>query len=194
MKRLQLLTLLLTAPAFAQEDRPLLFPTRDAAITYRVTGPAGTGAGDTLRIAYLVTERKQRMDAVPGTWMLIERATNTGVRVDDGARTALRMPLSPAAMAQFEPTEGASFTRVGADRFAGIGCTTWTYRTAEAAGRVCVTPDGVPLRMEATAQGQPTQAEATEVRLAPQDPARFQIPRGYQVMEAVPPRERQGRR
>ena len=91
-------------------------------------------------------------------------------------------------MAQFEPTENATFTRVGTDRVAGIACTTWSYRTVEASGRVCVTPEGVPLRMEATAQGQPARAEATEVRLAPQDPARFQIPRGYQVMEAVPPR------
>jgi hypothetical protein len=180
--------LLLAAPAAAQEPRPALSPTRDAAVTYRVTGPAGTAEGDTLRIAWLAAERKQRMDAAPGLWTVIERNTGTGLRVDDGARTVLRVPLSPAVLAQFEPAPDAALTRGPEARIAGLPCTEWSYRSPEGSGRLCVTPEGVPLRMETTAGGGPTRAEATEVRLAPQDPARFQIPRGYQVREAVPPR------
>jgi hypothetical protein len=181
--------LLLSVPAIAEDGRPRFFPTRDAAVTYRVSGPATAGTdGDVLRIADLAAERKQRMDASPGSWTVIERATGTGLRVDDGSRTALRVPLNPAVMAQFGPPEHASLTREREERVAGLACTGWAYRSDEGSGRFCVTPEALPLRMEATIGGQTLRAEAAEVSLAPQDPARFRIPSGYQVREAVPPR------
>ncbi|WP_376099063.1 hypothetical protein ACE7GA_10230 [Roseomonas sp. CCTCC AB2023176] len=173
MRAVVAVLLLLAVPAAAQDQRPRFFPTRDAAVTYRVSSPATAGTdGDVLRIAYLAAERKQRMDTAPGAWTVIERATNVGVRIDDGSRTALRVPLNPAMMAQFEPAEHAALTRGREERIAGTPCTTWAYRSAEGNGRFCVTPEGLPLRMEATIGEQTIRAEATEISLAPQDPAR----------------------
>lgn len=189
-----LLPLLLATPAAAQ-DRPPLFPTRDAAVTYRVTGAGSTGRdGDILRIAFLAAERRQRMDVQPNAWVIVDRAANVGIMVDEGSRTAMRLPLNPATMVRCEPTPDAAFTREGADRVANIPCTNWSYRTAESSGRLCITAEGVALRMETVFAGQPARAEATEVRIAPQDPSRFQVPAGYQVTEATPPRQRPPRR
>ena len=101
-------------PAAAQE-RPVFVPTRDVAVTYRVT--AGQGAGHELRMAWLVAERKLRVDAegAPG-WSVIDQRAKRMLVVMEQQRTVLEVPANtgPGGLSlPTEPPASARFTKGG---------------------------------------------------------------------------------
>ncbi len=182
-RRLAALLAAVAGPAFAQ-DRPAVFPTRDAAVTYRVTGAgAASPGGDELRIAYLAAERKARTDGTPGIWTVVEHATRSGLMVSDAERRAMRVPLNPASLARTEPSPDARFERRGSDRIVGHACIVWNWRVPNGYGTSCITAEGIILRTEVTFAGSPARLEAVAVTLDAQDPARFRPPGGYEFRD-----------
>lgn len=77
-------------------------------------------------------------------------------------------------------------TPLGSKTIAGLDCVVYdaicTAGGEEAHSKVCLTPDNVMLESVSTDPGKPFTMTATQVSIAPQDPARFSVPAGVQVM------------
>ena len=69
------------------------------------------------------------------------------------------------------------------DTVLGHRCTVWTIRGPEGEGEACITAEGVMLRSRGAAMGASGSMVATQVAFGAQDPARFQVPQGYQTMQ-----------
>jgi hypothetical protein len=174
--------LIAALPVAAQaQDRPQIFPTRDVAITYRVSG--GGAAGE-MTMLWSAAARVMRMNMPEGLGYVVADHTNQrGFMVMEAMRMIMDVPMQQAAGYQKE-FENARFTRGGTERVAGTECTVWRYQGPAQNGEACITADGVMLRSQGSAQGQQGRMEATRVVYAPQDPALFRRPQGYQAMQA----------
>lgn len=176
MRCLPLLAVVLALPAAAQ-DRPTLIPTADAAVTYRVTAP---GAAPTeLRMAFLTGQGLIRVDlAGDQGWILTDTRGRAGFLVIEGQRAVVELPPGRNAALSALPRENAAYVREGTDSVAGLPCTVWRVEERGRTARACLTADGVMLR----AEGPQGRMEAISVSRAPQDPARFVRPAGYQPL------------
>ncbi len=170
-------------PALAQ-DRPALYPTRDVAVTYRITGAQARQAGpmQSLTIAWLAAAQTMRMDMAGMGYMIADHRNQRGFMVVEQARMIMDVPLQQA-LQQYGPTESATYRRTGTDTVAGIACTVWSFEDRGNNGTACVTNEGVMLRAQGGSQGQSGGMEATQVAFGAQDPARFARPQGYQSMQ-----------
>ncbi|MBW8270954.1 DUF4412 domain-containing protein [Caldovatus aquaticus] len=181
---LALALLLAAGPARAQPgaERPAnLQPTRDVAVTYRVTG-AEQGE---MRITYSAAAEAIRTDfsgfGPPGP-VIADIRNRRMVLLLAAERTARIHLLSEPEIRTFrQPEPGTRFQRLGTERIAGHPCTVWRIAPAMPGAppvAMCLTEDGVMLRTEEAGQ----RAEAVQVTCAPQDPALFRIPEGWQVV------------
>jgi hypothetical protein len=169
----------LSAAAQAQEDRPPPIPTRDVAISYRVSG--GAAEGQELHLSWLADERRVRAD-FPGDrrTIIADLRAGTALVLGHAERTAMAVPLGRNLMVAGQIPADARLTRGdGDDRVAGIACAVWHVEYQSYRSAACLAPDGVLLRLRA-AEGART-LEATRVEYGPQDPARFRLPEGYRV-------------
>lgn len=169
--------LCLACPALGQE-RPPPFPTRDALVEYRVEGePAG------LRAAFLAAERLVRLDLPGEQGWLVTDARGAGFLVLPRQRMLLDLaPGQDAAARALLPPASGRWTREGEDRVAGTACTLWRVEDRGGRARLCLTAEGLPLRVEPIG-GPGRRLEATALTLAPQDPARFRRPEGLAAFE-----------
>jgi hypothetical protein len=200
MRPALLLTLAaIAAPGLAlAQDRPLLQPTRDVTITYRVLGAGGQPAGapgatpgqaTELRMSWLVAQNRMRVDppGMPG-YIVADRAARRAFMVMESQRMVMEMPQGQQLPNSFgEPSPTARITRGGTETVAGLSCTIWQIEDQGRSARACVTSDGVMLRTLGRAGPQEGNREggleAVTVNYGPQDPARFQPPAGYQTMQ-----------
>ena len=176
--------------AGATADRPTLPPRRDVAITYRTTGAAAAlippglqGAGPAVADGQMRLRWNAsgllRLEADGRTQiLLLETAGPSAHVVDSALRTAILLPMKPRDLdAVFLTTAGLA--RLGEDRVAGLACTVWSVHLRNGEGTVCLTSDGVPLRLDGTIDGRKGTLTATVVDFSPQPPALFQVPAGY---------------
>ena len=145
----------LSLPALAQ-DAPRLFPSRDVAVTYRVSGMGYTIADFAGQTGFMVMQMPQPM--------------------------VMDIPMAQAA-SHVRALESARFTRQGTDRVAGVACTNWRHEGPQGSGTGCFTDDGVMLRSQGSAPGVQGALEALRVTYGPQDMARFQRPAGVPAMQ-----------
>lgn len=182
MSRLPLAVLLL-APLMAQaQDRPVLFPTRDVAVTYRVSAE---GQPAEMRMSWLGAQRLMRMDMPGGQgYMIMNQQTGQGFMVMQQMRMIMDLPAGAEGMARLtRASETARFTREGTDRVANTPCTTWRIEDRGETSRMCSTADGVVLRASSAGQQNRGSLEAVRVEYAAQDAALFARPQGYQTMQ-----------
>jgi hypothetical protein len=178
-----LLTMLpsLAVPALAQQA-PMLLPSRDVAVTFRLSG--GERQPGDIHAAWLSSQRVLRVDnaSAPG-WLVVQQPTQRAFMVMEGQRLVMRLPPAPEiAMLLDRPEAQGRVTRLGRRSIAGIACTDWQIERRDGkGGTACLTPDGVLLRAQQT--GRREVLEATQVRYGPQDPARFQLPQGYPQLQ-----------
>jgi hypothetical protein len=185
MRRSPLAALLLaTATACAQPaaERPAnLQPTRDVAVSYRVTGPE---QGE-MRVTFSAAAEAIRTDYAgfgpPGPVIADIRNRRVVMLLEDQRMARIHLLSEPEIRTFREPEPGTRFTRLGTERIAGHACTLWRITPAMPGAppvTMCLTEDGVMLRTEEGEQ----RAEAVQVTYAPQDPALFRIPQGWQVV------------
>ncbi|MBX9749840.1 MAG: DUF4412 domain-containing protein [Roseococcus sp.] len=184
-QRFSVLLLLLAGPALAQE-RPQITPTRDVAVTYRVSGE-GPPVGE-MRMSWLAARKLMRMDMPGGQgWVVLDTATGSAFMVMDSQRMVMDMPATGVSD-RMTPNANARFTREGNARVANTDCVNWRMEEQGQVARVCMTGDGVMLRTESLGGQGPSRGlmEATAVAFGPQDAARFQRPAGYQGLQLPP--------
>jgi hypothetical protein len=177
------MALAFSLPALAQEP-PRLFPSRDVAVTYRVSG-AGPMQELTMELtmAWAVAPRLMRVE-VPGMgYSIADFAGQKGFMVMQIPQPmVMDIPMAQAA-SHVRALESARFTKLGADRVAGIACTNWRHEGPQGSGTGCFTDDGVMLRSQGSAPGVQGALEALRVTYGPQDIARFQRPAGVPTMQ-----------
>lgn len=185
-RRLLPAALLLALPAVAAaQDRPPLFPTRDVAVTYRITGGGAQPGMPPMVMSWNAAGGLMRSEMPGMGWMVADIRGGRGFMVMEPMRAIMDIP--PGQVGQMlSHSDKASFRREGSATVAGLPCTIWAVQDGTTQGRSCITADGVVLRAEGTHQGQSGGMEAVQVSFGPQDPARFQRPQGYQAMQGMP--------
>ncbi len=176
---LAITALAISLPALAQ-DAPRLFPTRDVAVTYRV---AGGGQMQEITIAWAAAARLMRVELPGMGYTIADFAGQKGFMVMQMPQPmVMDIPMAQAA-SHVRALETARFTKLGADRVAGVACTNWRHEGPQGSGTGCFTDDGVMLRSQGSAQGMQGGLEALNVTYGAQDPARFQRPAGVPSMQ-----------
>jgi hypothetical protein len=172
---------LLSTPVLAQPS-PLLLPTRDVAVTYRLTG-SDRVKGD-IHAAWLAGQRVLRVDnaSAPG-WLMVEQQSQRAFMVMENQGMVMRLPPAPEiAMLLDRPESQGRVTQLGRRTIAGATCTDWRIERRDGkGGTACLTADGVLLRAQQA--GRREVLEANRVAYGPQDPARFRLPSGYPQLQ-----------
>lgn len=185
MRRILAAAILLGAAPATAQDRPPLTPTRDVAVTYRVTGPAAQQGAPPIVVAWNAAAQLMRSE-VPGMgWMVMDLRQGRGFMVMEQMRAIMDIPAGQMAQLPGH-SPSATFRREGTAMVAGLPCTLWRVQDGQSQGRSCITAEGVMLRAEGSHQGQSGGMEATQVSFAPQDAARFQRPQGFQALQGMP--------
>jgi hypothetical protein len=174
-----MMALTLSLPALAQEA-PRLFPSRDVAVTYRVSG---AGPMQEVSMAWAAAPRLMRVELPGMGYTIADFAGQTGFMVMQMPQPmVMDIPMAQAA-SHVRALESARFTRQGTDRVAGVACTNWRHEGPQGSGTGCFTDDGVLLRSQGSAPGVQGALEALRVTYGPQDVARFQRPAGVPAMQ-----------
>jgi hypothetical protein len=174
-----MMALTLSLPALAQEA-PRLFPSRDVAVTYRVSG---AGPMQEVTMAWAAAPRLMRVELPGMGYTIADFAGQKGFMVMQIPQPmVMDIPMAQAA-SHVRELDSARFTKLGADRVAGVACTNWRHEGPQGSGTGCFTDDGVMLRSQGSAQGMQGGLEALRVTYGAQDMARFQRPAGAPSMQ-----------
>lgn len=169
--------------AWAQ-DRPLISPSRDVTITYKVLGREGVppmqmshgAASGLMRVdmtemgGYAIIDRKRKMST------MVMVPMRMFMEISAAADPKGQSQIGPGSM----PEDNATFTRKGTDTVAGESCVVWDVASPAGDGVACVTADGAMLRYRTKAgEG----LEATKVAYGTLPADRFTVPAGFQKMD-----------
>ncbi|WP_305123546.1 hypothetical protein [Roseomonas sp. GC11] len=184
-----LLVLALPEVARAERSPVPLRPSRDVAVVYRVQ--SGRQPPQTVPAAWLAAAQRVRLEppGLPG-WVLADLGAGQAQMVVDATRMVVPLPGKGPLPLSDELPPGTRMIRAGSDSVAGLRCEVWTVTQRQGEGSLCVTPDGLVLRASGRHPGGEGSLEALQVTYGPQDPARFQVPPGYQAValpQGLPP-------
>jgi hypothetical protein len=174
------LAMLAAWPAAAQQ-RPIVRPTRDLAVVYRVQAAGPNGQAETRNVDMYWTGQ--------GTRLRLQTEGQPGFGLVDYAAGRMTMVMPPQkayAVVTFDADHapglnippGAAVDRSGSDTVAGVACTEWTVRGPHGGGTACITNDGLVLRVRGAQPGQPPAMEAVSVAYGPQPASLFAVPEG----------------
>lgn len=176
---------LAVATTAAAQDHPSLRPTRDVMVEYHVSGVAqGQHRSDTVRMYFTDHGDKMRIEPVgQPAYSILDRTTGQMMMVMTARHAYVEMAYDPKRVLAFQ-YDDETFTRIGTDTVAGIGCTIYDAKRQGHSGQVCVSDDGVLLRAKSD---DPAQAggvlEATQVAYGPQPASLFAPPPDFQKMQ-----------
>ena len=169
----------LAAAAMAQ-DRPLIQPSRDVSVKYRVEGAAEAivpgGISNALRLSW--DAAGQRLRAEPegrSQAIILDLRTHSAQVVDTVLRSALTLPVRDGDL-QPLTLEGARLTRRNEAVVAGLPCTNWAVQSSRGSGTVCLTADGVALRADGDVDGRHGTFTAFDVSYGPVRDELFRVP------------------
>jgi hypothetical protein len=148
-------------------------PTRDVEISYKITERHQRPIAE--RVRWSASEHLERVDG-PNKSSSIFDHNSRGVTLLNGAsRTYRKLENAPRQL--LEPEPGAVLKRGNDSVVAGLPCTDWSWTEDVEKHTVCVTPDGVVLRL-VTDEGKKV-FEARSVHYAPQSADLFRVPSSY---------------
>jgi hypothetical protein len=183
------------APAPVEDLWPDLLP--KPSVDYAGVYDFGA-AGETVEVKIASSGDDQRMAFPPGmgpggaaaTWSQVVLNQDHGAKMfmwpeGEGApKIATTMSKNDlGSMAQafgVDPADAPSAKRTGTDEVAGEKCAVFELANAESPGSVCVTRDGVMLRVTS---GEQTVMQAKSIARGAQDPALFAPPAGYEIVD-----------
>ena len=154
---------------------PLVKPSVDVDVTYKV--PVGMGGNTAVlqRLRYSAGLHRQRVDLpTSGNWMMLDFTTHRMEMVRDESHEVVDLPAPDSVSVA---GAGAGFVHVGQAVVAGLACTEW--RTRDSRGQesiACYTDNGVMLRAR---QEDHTLMEAIDVHYGELPAALFTVPDSY---------------
>jgi len=166
------LIVLLTGPACRAEEQPKLVPTRDVDVRYDVTRPQQPKVRE--RVRWLAGEHLERVDASGRSTSIFDRDAHVVTLLTPATRTFRKLDKAPRRPSEPEPD--ALLKRGGEAVVAGLACTDWSWTEDGETHSVCVTADGVMLRLVVDGQ---TLIEARSVKYASQKADLFRVPANY---------------
>lgn len=183
------------SPAFAQAgaqpgaqagaDRPPMTPSREASVLYRMTA-AGVVPTE-VRITTRAGGSPMRIDLPDGTYMLVDQAARRLALVVPNEQMVLDAPYEIGPQAQFVLNDRMRFTRRSPDTVATIRCTNWDVVVDKGRGTMCISDDGIILRIAGQDQaGRRSLIEAVSVSFTPAPAAEFVTPPDFDHMAATP--------
>jgi Domain of unknown function (DUF4412) len=179
--------LTVTVPARA-EDAPMIRPTRDVAVEYRSNGPQqgpAPGPGAVVTMRFSSKSGRIRIDGPRGHgYAILDPDAGQMTMVMEERHMYAERPADPGMVAMFQATN-AAFKKTGSDTIAGVACTIYDATFNEHSGQVCLTSDGVMLRARSADADRHRELEAVSVTFADQPAALFEIPAGFEKLDAT---------
>ena len=164
--------LLLGSPPRA-EERPLLLPTRDVDISYKITEQHQRPI--TERVRWSASEHLERVDGPNKSTSIFDHNARVLTLLNGASRTYRKLENAPRQL--LEPEPGLALKRGNDSVVAGLACTDWSWTEDVEKHTVCVTPDGVVLRL--VIDDSKTVMEARSVHYAAQPAELFRVPPSY---------------
>jgi hypothetical protein len=166
--------LLLTgSPLGAEEPTPPpLLPTRDVDISYRSTRPDQPTIVERRR--WSASDRLVRSEGPDKSTTLYDRDAHQITVLNPKNRTYLK--LEGSLRQPLDPEKGKPLKRGGESVVAGLHCTDWSWTEDAETHTVCLTPDGVMLRLVVDGK---TVMQALSVKYDRQPAELFRVPPDY---------------
>jgi hypothetical protein len=166
------LALLIVGSTAGAQERPQFIPTRDVDISYKMTRPNQPVIVERRR--WLAGEHLERVDGPDKSATIFDRHKGEIILLNAAKRTFRK--LEGTGRRPPEPGAGVVMTRGTESVVVGLPCVEWTWTEDTETHMVCVTPDGVLLRLAIDGR---TIIEARSVHFASQKPELFQVPPNY---------------
>jgi hypothetical protein len=164
--------LLIGPPPRAEEQQPQILPTRDVDITYQITRPHQPTIIQRRR--WLASERLLRSDGRDKSATIFDRNAREITVLNPANRTYLKLEGEPRL--PLDPEKGEMLKRGGESVVAGLHCVDWSWAVDVETHTVCLTPDGVLLRLVVDGNAV---MQARSVRYARQPAELFRVPANY---------------
>jgi len=154
------------------EDQPRLTPARDVDITYKIFRPRQPMIIE--RARWSASEDLERIDGPDKSTTIFDPKKDEITLLNAANRTYRKLEGTPRRLAG--PDQGVILTRGDESVVAGLHCTAWSWTEDVETHTVCLTPDGVLLRLVVDGR---TATEARSVSYGPQKAELFQVPPNY---------------
>jgi hypothetical protein len=164
--------LLVVVSTAGAQEQPQFVPTRDVDISYKMTRPNQPVIVERRR--WLAGEHLERVDGPDKSTTIFDRNKGEIILLNAASRTFRK--LEGKGRRPPEPGTGVVMTRGTESVVAGLPCVGWTWTEDTETHMICVTPDGVLLRLAIDGR---TIIEARSVHFASQKPELFQVPPNY---------------
>ena len=190
---LRVFLVLAPLPLFAMSARgawpgPPILPRHDVAVVYRISSPGRPV--QTWRVRYRAQDRLGRAasldGATGGSVILLNIPAGQAEIVLPQMHALVDVPGVSAMMEQVLSTRQARFTKLGTDEIAGHRCTKYLVLKRRGDGTACITRGGVVLEAQGQDSKGSVSVRAVSLTEAPQDPALFAPPSGYQAISLPP--------
>jgi hypothetical protein len=168
-----LASLLAASPLGAEEQTPPpLLPTRDVDITYRSTRPVQPTIVERRR--WSASDRLVRSEGPDKSTTLYDRDAHEITILNPKNRTYVK--LEGSLRQPLDPEKGKTLKRGGDSLVAGLHCTDWSWTEDAETHTVCLTLDGVMLRLVVDGK---TVMQALSVKYGRQPAELFRVPPDY---------------
>jgi hypothetical protein len=164
--------LLAAPPLLRAEEPPPLLPTRDVDITYKVTRARARPISE--RVRWSAAAHLERIDGPNRSTSIFDRQAKEVTLLNGATRTYTKLEGTPRRPS--EPDKDAVLKSGGEVVVARQRCVEWSWTEDVETHTICVTPDGMLLRLVV---GGETVMEARSVRYRPQPPELFRVPTNY---------------
>ena len=150
----------------------VLLPTRDVDISYRSTRPDQPTIVERRR--WSASDRLVRSEGPDKSTTLYDRDAHEITIINPKNRTYLK--LEGSLRQPLDPEKGKPLKRGGESVIAGLHCTDWSWTEDAETHTVCLTPDGVMLRLVVDGK---TVMQALSVKYGRQPAELFRVPPDY---------------
>jgi hypothetical protein len=179
--------------AFARAaDHPVLAPTREVEVTYKLTGANQQNGAQILRVTY-ADQGRVRLDffhfateTSAFASLIFDPPANRVITLLPERQGYLQRDVGKLVNPGSPLTDKMNFTRQTSVTIAGLQCVDWSVTNGAAGeGTACVTADGVVLR---ATRSKPVAGsmEALTVKYTPTSPDLFTPPPNYQLIPSAP--------